>query len=79
MGRYIILLTAPLIIGALIAAGIIVLSAVRRRSVDNEVRRRRIEARRTMLAAKRQADAPFVADPVVTEQPSHRAQPRIAS
>jgi|SoiMethySBSTD1v2_1073268.scaffolds.fasta_scaffold543823_2 hypothetical protein len=79
MGRYIILLTAPLIIGALIAAGIIVLSAVRRRSVDNELRRRRIEARRTMLAAKRQADAPFAADPAVTEQPSHRAQPRIAS
>ena len=79
MGRYIILLTAPLIVGAVIAAGIIVLSAVRRRSLDNELRRHRIEARRTTLAAKRQADAPFTDDPVVTEQASARAQPRIAS
>jgi hypothetical protein len=79
MGRYVVILIAPLIIGALIAAGVVVLNAVRQRSIDNGLRRRRIEARRTLIEAKRQAAALPAADPAVTEESSHLPQARIAS
>ena len=44
MGRYVILLIAPVIIGVLIATGVV---------VTNGLRRRRIDVRRTLLEARR--------------------------
>jgi 4-hydroxybenzoate polyprenyltransferase len=44
MGRYVVLLIAPVIVGVLIAAGIVVI---------NGLRQRRIDARRTQPEARR--------------------------
>jgi hypothetical protein len=47
MGRYVILLVVPIIIGVLVAAGI---------AVINGLRQRRIDARRALLEARRPDD-----------------------
>lgn len=47
MGRYVILLIAPVIIGVLIATGVV---------VTNGLRRRRIDVCRTLLEARRLED-----------------------
>jgi hypothetical protein len=80
MGRYVIILIAPLIISIFIAAGVVVVvKALWQRTIDNEIRRRRIEARRTLLEARRQDSALSAADPPVSEQSSHPTQEWMAS
>jgi hypothetical protein len=79
MGRYVILLIAPVIIGVLIAAGVVVVSGLRQRSIDNGLRLRRMEARRTLLEARRQDRALSAADPAATEQSADLTHRRIAS
>jgi type II secretory pathway pseudopilin PulG len=79
MGRYVILLIAPVIIGVLIAAGVVAFSGLRRRSIDNGLRQRRIEARRTLLEVRRQARALSPVEPIATEQSSDLTGRRIAS
>ena len=79
MGRYVILLIAPVIIGVLIAAGVVVVSGLRQRSIDNGLRLRRMEARRTLLEARRQDRALSAADHAATEQSADLTQRRIAS
>jgi hypothetical protein len=79
MGRYVILLIAPVIIGVLIAAGVVVIHGLRRRGVDNALRQHRIEARRTLLEMRRQDRALSAADPAVTQQSSDLSHRRIAS
>ncbi len=73
MGRFVILLIAPVIIGVLIAAGFVVI---------NGLRQRRIDARRTLLEAGRpdRALSPAdPADPAETEQSTDLTHRRIAS
>jgi hypothetical protein len=74
MGRYVIILIAPLIISIFIAAGVVVVKALWQHTIDNEIRRRRIEARRTLLEARRQDSALSAADPPVSEHSSHPTQ-----
>jgi hypothetical protein len=54
MGRYVILLISPIIVGVLIAAGVVVI---------NGLRQRRIDVRRTLLEARRPDRALSPADP----------------
>ena len=70
MGRYVILIIAPVIIGVLIAAGVVVI---------NGLRQRRIDARSTLLEAARPDRALSPADPAATEQSSDLTHRRIAS
>ena len=59
MGRYVILLIAPIIIGVLIAAGVVVI---------NRLRQRRFDARRTLREARRADRALSPADPAAKEE-----------
>jgi hypothetical protein len=70
MGRYVILLVVPIIIGVLIAAGVVVINAIRQR---------RIDARRTSLEARRPDGALSPADPAGKEESSDLTHRRIAS
>jgi hypothetical protein len=70
MGRYVILLIVPVIIGVLIAAGVVVISGLRQR---------RIDARRTSLEAGRPDRALSPADPAAKEESSDLTHRRIAS
>ncbi len=70
MGRYVILLIVPVIIGVLIAAGVVVIGGLRQR---------RIDARRTSLEARRPDRALSPADPAAKEEPSDLTHRRIAS
>jgi hypothetical protein len=70
MGRYVILLIVPVIIGVLIAAGVVVLDGLRQR---------RIDARRTLLEARRPDRVLSPADPAAKEESSDLTHPRIAS
>ena len=70
MGRCVILLIAPLIIGVLIAAGVVVLGRLHQRL-------RRMDARHTLLRARRDALSPV--DPNATEQSSDVMHRRIAA
>jgi hypothetical protein len=72
MGRYVILLIAPVVIGVVIAAGIAVLSALRQRE-------RRMEARRTALEEESQDSVLAGTDSSATEPPSDLTHRRIAS
>jgi hypothetical protein len=58
MGRYVILLIAPVIVGVLLATGAVVISGLRER---------RIDARRTLLEARRPDPALSPADSAVRE------------
>jgi|RhiMetdeSRZDD1v2_1073273.scaffolds.fasta_scaffold290758_5 type II secretory pathway pseudopilin PulG len=79
MGRYLILLIAPVIIGVLIAAGVVIINGFRQRSIDNGLRQRRMEARRMLLEARRQDRARPAANSDATEQPPDLTHRRIAS
>jgi hypothetical protein len=79
MGRYVILLIAPIIVGLLVPAGVVVINGLRQRSIDNALRQRRIEARRTLLELTRQDRALSAADPTAREQSSDLTHRRIAS
>jgi hypothetical protein len=70
MGRYAILLIVPIIIGVLIAVGVVVISGLRQH---------RIEARRTLLEARRPDDALSPADPAAKEESPDLTHRRIAS
>jgi hypothetical protein len=70
MGRYVILLIAPVIIGVLIATGVV---------VTNGLRRRRIDVRRTLLEARRLDRVLSPADPAAREKSSDLTHRRIAS
>ena len=73
MGRFVLLLIAPVIIGVLIAAGVVVV---------NGLRQRRIDARRTLLDAGQPDRAPSPADPAEANRlvPAMRAAvPRASS
>ena len=70
MGRYVILLIAPVIIGVLIATGVV---------VTNGLRRRRIDVRRTLLEARRLDRVLSSADPAAREKSSDLTHRRIAS
>ena len=70
MGRYAIVLIVPIIIGVLVAAGI---------AVINGLRQRRIDARRTLLEARRPDGAPSAAGPAAKEESSDLTHRRIAS
>jgi hypothetical protein len=70
MGRYVILLIAPVFIGVLIAAGVVVI---------NGLRQRRIDARRTLPEARRPDRALSPADPAVKKESSDLTHRRIAS
>ena len=70
MGRYVILLIVPVIIGVLIAAGVVVI---------NGLRQHRIDARRTLLEARRPDRALSPADSAVKEESSDLTHRRIAS
>jgi hypothetical protein len=70
MGRYVILLIVPIIIGALIAAGVVVISGLRRR---------RIDARLGLYEARPPDDALSPADPAAKEESSDLTHRRIAS
>jgi len=70
MGRYVILLVVPVIIGVLIAAGVVVMSGLRQR---------RIDARRTLLEARRPDRALSPADAAAKEESSDLTHRRIAS
>ena len=70
MGRYVILLIVPIVIGVLIAAGVVVI---------NGLRQRRIDARRTLLEARRPDGALSPADPAAKEESSDLTHRRIAS
>jgi hypothetical protein len=70
MGRYVILLIVPIIIGALIAAGVVVI---------NGLRQRRIDARRTLFEARRADGALSPADPAAKEESADLTHRRIAS
>jgi hypothetical protein len=58
MGRYVILLIAPVIVGVLLATGAVVISGLRER---------RIDARRTFLEARRPDPALSPADAAARE------------
>jgi hypothetical protein len=68
MGRYVILLAAPFIIGLVIAVGIVVL---------NELRERRLDARLGPLETDDLDDAPLTTD-AAAGQASDLTQRRIA-
>jgi hypothetical protein len=68
MGRYVILLAAPFIIGLVIAVGIVVL---------NELRERRLDARLGPLETDDLDDAPLATD-AAAAQASDLTQRRIA-
>jgi hypothetical protein len=70
MGRYVILLIVPIIIGALIAAGVVVIDSLRQR---------RIDARRTFLEARRRDRALSPTDAAAEEESSDLTHRRIAS
>ena len=70
MGRYVILLVVPIIIGVLVAAGI---------AVINGLRQRRIDARRALLEARRPDGALSAAGPPAKEESSDLTHRRIAS
>ena len=70
MGRYVILLILPVIAGVLIAAGAILVSALRQH---------RIDVRRTLLEARRPNPALSLADAAAGEVSSELPHRRIAS
>jgi outer membrane murein-binding lipoprotein Lpp len=70
MGRCAILLIAPVIIGVLIAAGVVAIDRVRQRL-------RRMNARRTLLEERRRALSP--ADPYAARQSADLTHRRIAA
>jgi hypothetical protein len=70
MGRYVVLLIAPVLIGFLIAAAVVVVTGLRQR---------RIDARRASLEARRSDRALSPADPVAREESSDLVHRRIAS
>ena len=69
MGRYVILLIVPVIIGFLIAAVVVVASGLRQR---------RIDARRALLEATPPDHARSPADPAAGEESSDLTHRRIA-
>ena len=69
MGRYVVLLIAPVIIGFLIAAGVVVIKGLRWR---------RIDARRTLLEARRPDRALSPANPAASEEASDLTHRRTA-
>jgi hypothetical protein len=77
MGRYVLLLIAPLVIGVVIAAGVVIFTELRERTVVNALRQRRIAARRTSVEdrTRHRLSAP---DPD-SEQPPDAERERIAS
>jgi hypothetical protein len=77
MGRYVLLLIAPLVIGVVIAAGVVIFTELRERTVLNALRQRRIEARRTSVEDRTQHRL-SAADPD-SEQPPDAERERIAS
>jgi hypothetical protein len=68
MGRYVVLLIAPVLIGLLIAAGVVVI---------NGLRQRRTDARRTLLEA-RSDRALSPADPAARKESSDVRRRRTA-
>ena len=70
MGRYVIILIVPIIIGVLVAAGI---------TVINGLRQRRIDAHRTLLEARRPDGALSAAGPAANEESSDLTHRQIAS
>ena len=70
MGRYVILLIAPVFIGVLIAAGLVVI---------NGLRQRRIDARLTLPEARRPDRALSPPDSAGKKESSDLAHRRIAS
>lgn len=70
MGRYVILLIVPIIIGVLVAVVV---------TVINGLRQRRIDARRTLLEARRPDGALSSAGPAAKEASSDLTHRRIAS
>ena len=70
MGRYVILLIAPVIVGVLIAAGVVVI---------NGLRQRRIDARRALLEIRRPDRTLSPADPAASGVSSELTHRRIAS
>ena len=69
MGRYVVLLIAPVLIGLLIAAGVVVI---------NGLRQRRTDARRTLLEATRSDRALSPADPAARKESSDVRRRRTA-
>jgi hypothetical protein len=70
MGRYVMLLIAPVLIGFLIAAAVVVI---------NGLRQHRIDARHASLDARRPDRALLPADPAAREESSDLTRRRIAS
>jgi hypothetical protein len=70
MGRYVILIVVPIIIGVLIAAGVVLF---------NGLRQRRIDARLALLEARRPVVALSAADSPPKEESSDLTHRRIAS
>jgi hypothetical protein len=70
MGRYVILLIVPIIIGVLIAAGVVLI---------NGLRQHRHDARRELLEARRPESESSPADSPATADSSDLTQRRIAS
>lgn len=70
MGEYVLLLVVPVVIGVLIAAGVLVI---------NGLRQHRIDTRRTVLEARRPDGALSPADRATNDESSAPAHRRIAS
>ena len=77
MGRYVLLLIAPLVIGVVIAAGVVIFTELRERSVVNSLSQRRIEARRTSVEDR--AQRRLLAEDPDNSQPPDAERERIAS
>lgn len=77
MGRYVLLLIAPLVIGVVIAAGVVIFTELRERTVVNALRQRRIEARRTSVEDRTQRQ--LLAEDPGSAQPPDAERERIAS
>jgi hypothetical protein len=70
MGRYVILLIAPVIIGFLLAAAVVAIGGLRQR---------RLDARRALLEASSTDPAPSPAHPAAGTESSDITRRRIAS
>jgi hypothetical protein len=70
MGRYVILLVAPIVLGVLVAAAVVIIGAMRER---------RLDARRTSLEMGRPDGVWSSADAAGEEESPHPTHRRIAS